>query len=81
MRMQGDCTLTLGRVSDVASAVVAGVKYRVTFEMDSSCGDGRVRCAAVRIFVPLHVYCNNPTEDNPRCMEMELLPHQSCETV
>ena len=63
-------------VHKVERQVVAGMNYRVTVSLKSTCvipGGAResvLRCEAVKVFQPLPFSCNSPNPDNPKCMEL-----------
>ena len=63
-------------VHKVERQVVAGMNYRVTVSLKSTCvipGGAResvIRCEKVKVFKPLPFSCNSPNPDNPKCMEL-----------
>merc|ERR1719264_1071391 len=74
---QGEaCEISVDTIHKVERQVVAGMNYRTTVSLKSTCiipGGAResvVRCEAVRVFQPLPFRCNSPNPDNPKCMEL-----------
>ena len=62
-------------IHKVETQVVAGLNYRITVSLKSTCiipGGAResvIRCEKVKIYKPLPFNCNSPNPDNPKCME------------
>ena len=79
-----NCDIELDNLGRVESQVVAGTNYRVTFSLKSTCaipgGSNRVAisCEEIIVYKPLEVYCQNPSPDNPQCMEMSEGLEEKC---
>jgi len=73
---QGEaCEITVDNVDKVERQVVAGMNYRVTVSLKSSCvipggaSESIITCEKIRVFQPLPHQCTSPNPDNPKCME------------
>ena len=67
-------------IDKVERQVVAGMNYRIKVSLKYSCGAKEVvvRCEEIRVFVPLPVYCNDATDNNPKCMDLLETVDEKC---